>query len=301
MSGFIDQPGKPSAPTFEPRAEEIVEEAGAKKIMPAVGELEDLKHMTVLNVATIGIKSTGGVILMDCKDPVQAAKARRDYGSDLQRMDRRLHKLSKDGTASQRKEASLVIIVRLLAALGVLCSREFGAPPAAAAAVSTGGPSTSYVTVQSEEDRGFMMHEYTSEDVKDAKTMLAKIFNVRVRTHMVGSMGTFKRVAYWIKMDGSVPDPTRVKLSSFRVLPTDSNFLLLRRLLMTIAVVAAGMIVPAGIRDEGAGRTSKFGDLWCNADVVTDLIGELDEVRDEITDEQMGVIASLIYVSLCAC
>ena len=233
---------------------------------------------------------------MDCKDPTVAATERRAYGAVLQSVDRRLHRLVSGGTPAEKKLGSLHKICGMLAVLGMLCAQEFGPPSAGVAPAA--GSSTSYVTVQSEEDRGFMMHEYTAEDVKDSKAMLAKIFNLRVRTHLTGTMGAFKRVAYWIKMDGSVPDPTRVKLSSFRVLQTDSMFLLLRRLLMTIAVVAAGMTVQAGVRDEGAGRTSKFGDLWCNADVLTDLLSELDEIRDEVTDDQMGVIASLIYVSL---
>ena len=48
----------------------------------------------------------------------------------------------------------------------------------------------------------------------------------------------------------------------------------------------------------GADASGRNGDLWCNPDVAVDLLGELDEQRDDITNEQMGTVVTLIYLSL---
>ena len=100
--------------------------------------------------------------------------------------------------------------------------------------------------------------------------MLVKLYNMRVKGYTMAAMGVFKRVAYWVKMEGSVPDPSRVKLETFRVLPSDSHFMLFRRLLYTICVVAGFQVQP-GTRDDGAGDTAKYKAQWCHSDCVEDL------------------------------
>jgi len=284
---------KPSKPELDDQAKEILTEADAMKLGGAIKVVEGIKKCSLLVLLALGVGSKAGVVLSEVTDPTALGLARLEYAKELQGADERLEKLA--GSGAEMKKESLGVILRWLVNIAILATQ---ARSGGSSTSSSSTPGTSYVTVQSEEDRGFSLNTYSAEDIKDAKGSLIKISNLRLKSHLLASMAVFKRVAYWIKMDGSVPSPDRVKLSSFRVADTDSYFMLLRRLLYTIAVVSAAMTVQTGTRDDGAGLKKRWGVLWCNPDVVIDLIDEIDEVRDTITDAQMGVIANLIYLSL---
>ena len=52
------------------------------------------------------------------------------------------------------------------------------------------------------------------------------------------------------------------------------------------------------MRDEGAGKTTKYGVQWANSEVLEDLVKELDEVRDKIGDDEMMSVAKVMMTSL---
>lgn len=55
---------------------------------------------------------------------------------------------------------------------------------------------------------------------------------------------------------------------------------------------------PGRVRDDGAGVHKTSGPLWAHGDVLADMVSELDEIRDKITNAQMEAICTVMLESL---
>ena len=182
--------------------------------LPAICAIEGVDEVTTESLELLGIGGSGGVVLMDCVDPEAAARHRLLYSKALITQDAKLIGIAGgDSDASKRKNTEMALC-RMLAGLArsVMKSQAAEATP-----VQTAG-TTAYVTMQTEEERGYSLTEYTSTDVKEARAVLIKMNNLIIRGHLVAAIGLLKKVGYWVKNERSVPDPKRVPLKSWAVL-----------------------------------------------------------------------------------
>ena len=212
-------------------------------------------------------------MLFNCTDEAMVGKARQEMALLLISKDRRLRRLGVGDDKAAKNKSAVLAVARILAKLQL----RLGQPGRG----KTDGKddSTSYVVTQSEEERGFTIPSYDSDDVNRNRAVLQKMMNLRLRPFSLPSIGGFKKIAYWVKREVCWPDPARVPLSVMRREPTDSALTLFKRMAFGVVVVAAGEKVTAGTRDEGAGDMPKSGVQWASGLIIEDLVAELMEWR----------------------
>lgn len=154
------------------------------------------------------------------------------------------------------------------------------------------------MVTQTEEERGFTLPTYSADDVKRQKKNVQLMSNVRVRAHGLPALASMKKVAYWVKTESAWPDPRRVPLDAMKRDPYDSAYTKFRRMAQAVMVVGAGEKMAKRHIDEEAGLTPKNGTVWANPDCIVDLLEELEDYRDRISDHEMGEVTSLMHESL---
>jgi hypothetical protein len=232
------------------------------------------------------------MMLFNCTDEAMVGKARQEMALLLISKDRRLRRLGVGDDKAAKNKSAVLAVARILAKLQL----RLGQPGKG----KTDGKddSTSYVVTQSEEERGFTIPSYDSDDVNRNRAVLQKMMNLRLRPFSLPSIGGFKKIAYWVKREVCWPDPARVPLSVMRREPTDSALTLFKRMAFGVVVVAAGEKVTAGTRDEGAGDMPKSGVQWASGLIIEDLVAELMELENKMEDGQMAAVTAVMHDSL---
>ena len=156
------------------------------------------------------------------------------------RCTRRLRRLGL-GDGEEQKRTAILGVERMLAAV-MAALAESGA------AGKDGSSTTSYVVTQTEEERGLTVPTYNADDVSGQKALLVRMYNHRMREHELATLPSMKKIVYRVKKEGSWPHPDRVSLESMRRDKSDSSFTLAKRLINSVAEVAAGE-KPAGRLD----------------------------------------------------
>ena len=201
-------------------------------------------------------------------------------------------------TEADVRRSAVLAIGRIITAIVTAANRGTGSSVATGVAPTN---QTSYVVTQTEEERGFTVPSYDADDVKRQLKVLSRMFNLRIRAHGLPSMGGMKKQAFWVQKENCWPDPARVPLETMRRDPTDSALTLFRRMANGVATVAAGEKVPSGIRDEGAGDFEDGGvttSLWLNGNQLIDLLAELEEVSDRLSNAEMAGVTAVMHDSL---
>ena len=82
-----------------------------------------------------------------------------------------------------------------------------------------------------------------------------------------------------MKNEGCWPDSERLPLSDFRRAPTDSAYILFKRKVVGVMIVAAGEKPWSSCSDAGA-EVKKHGPQWAHAKVLEGLVKEVEELRE---------------------
>ena len=268
----------------------------AKALIRAVAALEGVTEITIETIRNLGLGTPSMKRLADCWAADERADCRMEIATALARLDTALLRLVPNPDKVQRRRNSMLMIARLVEELVALAH----APDETGGGGGDGGDGrTSYLVTQSEEERSYSLPSYDADDVARQKMVLAQMYNIRVRVNDLPGIGVIKKAAYWVKKELCWPDPTRLGLEKFRHSPADSAIVLFRRLGFTVLVISAGEKADLTVlRDGGAGKTAKFGTQWMNGDKFTDLLAELEERRDALSDEQMTGVTELMHETL---
>ena len=287
---------------IEEECEEIVAETGLTELADAIGSLEGVGSMTMDVLKSVGVGGASGVRLLDCVGAEETAKYRTAYTKELLAVDPRLAKLTPalgKTMVAVRTANSMKEMMRRLAAL---CERlkkeERGGAAGDAAAIQKG---TLTVTTQSEEDREMTLVGFDAEAVKTKCELLKEMYNLRMQPYEKATLSQMKRIGYWVVSEKCFPDPNRYAFTKLTAVSTDGNLVQFRRMLVGCVLVAAGVVAPADKRDDGAGAKdlrSPYKSQWANANVAEDLLAQLEEKRDVMSNVEYGHVCAALATAL---
>ena len=274
-----------------------IDAAQARDIIPAIcKQAGSLVECNVSVLRNIGLGSGAGLRLLDCTTATEMAVTRNDLGREFLKLDIvRLKKHAVGTDKAERVKSALLFVVGRLALL-VDGLRVSSVPTK----LSDGEDKATYILAQNEEEHSFSMRSWSQPQMNLQLELLITIYNLRLRTHELGSLSNGRAMAFWVKNMMSSPDPVRFPLAKYRRDPTDSPFLLLRRAFNDLRTIACGEINPDRLRDDGAGKVAKFGVQWASSMQFGELLAEVDEYNDLLTAKQMMVMCKLIYKMMFA-
>ena len=285
---------RPSMPDVALDAAPIVKAHKVTKLLRAIGLVERVSVVDIAVLKMLGAGTSSGTALSECTTAKEKADSRKEIVAALLAADPGLlAKLGGDESdESVRGEVAAKAAARLVAAV----------VEAATAGAGTGGDDphsvTNYVVTQTEEERGYTVPSYDADDVRRQKAVIDKMHNLKMRPHELPTLGQLKKIRYWVVNETATADPTRVPLTGMRRDPRDSAYTCIKRYVLGHVLCAAGESAAAGLRDEGAGDLLKFGTQWLNADKAVELLQELDEVRDHITDPEMMAAGAVMVETM---
>jgi len=123
-------------------------------------------------------------------------------------------------------------------------------------------------------------------------------YNLKFHAWELPTLGGFKKIAYAVLVDEVFPSPDRVTLESLRRDKSDTACTLFRRLMFGVVVVAAGAKVKLTVRDDGAGALAGKPPQWMHGEQASELVKEVDELRDANTNEDLMSLVKTLHASL---
>ena len=281
-------------------AKSILKECGASALAEAILKAEGVPKVTATILVMMGL-GIPTLVLSECTTAESKAKSRREISAALLAEDEAalLKEYGGKGTLDARKVKALTTISRLVAAVVEEALYQKEQSLSVAAAPAAGDQKSNLVLQQeSEEDRGYVLTEYRTNDVKTNVTVVLKMYNLRLRQHFMPTHHVMKCLAHWWQVEQCWPDPARLPLSKFKRDADDTALLLFKRLVYGVLVVAAGAGVPAGIRDDGAGNLRKHVPQWANGNQLNELLLELEECQSKMDEATTKAVTTLMHVSM---
>ena len=276
---------------------ETVKELGLEEMVDALCALEGVKELNMTVMKSIGLGAAAGVRLQECVTCEEKAKYRQAYVTELIALDPSLAKLAAGRKASERKVNSVKELARRVANLCDHLKKKDEPSDA-----STPARSTLTVVTQSEEDRETTLTSLDAASVTARRELCKVMYNLRMQPHEMAPVNQLKRVGYWVVTELCFPDPGRYPYSKMTGASTDGHLLQFRRMLLGCVVIAAGVEAPKGKRDDGAGMKDLEGGLyapqWANANVAVDLLAQIEEKRDVLTNAEVGHVCSALSTAL---
>ena len=262
----------------------------------AKAEATKLLDMGTLTALGVGVVASGGVLLFELDEGAAKATARGHIANRLVTLGKLADLCS---TEADPTAAAVRMVTRSLhkieKALRVLDGREAGTPDKKSASLSD----RLVVTTASEEERAYSLATYGQPELKVHLDLTKKMYYYDVRPHLVAPMSKLRKVAFAATVEHSWPSPERIPLDAFKTAPTDKPLTLFRRLVTSVCLVAAGMEVPADVRDEGAGKVrGNAKPQWASMEKGQALLNELEEMADSISESTMRGICELLHKQL---
>ena len=278
-------------------AKELLVAADARELTKAIAKLESVTEVTVSVLEGLGMGCPDGVRLLDCSTAEESTWARNEVAKALLAEDKKLRTLFGVGkTAEVRARSALLAVGRKLVSL-VKAIRGSWTAGGNTGGTNGNGQST-YVFTENEEERSFTMLHYDHGTVKAQEEVLNKMYYIELRPFEKPGHAQLKKTAYWVKTEGSWPDSERLPLSAFRRAPTDSAYILFKRKVVGVMIVAAGEQPWASCRDAGA-DVKKYGAQWAHAKVLEGLVKEVEELRERLTPAELTFVVEVMDESLC--
>ena len=264
----------------------------------ALCAMESATLLTMRMVEGVGCGFGLGMPLVECTGSLELVGHRNKIVDHIISLDGRIFNLVPEESDFDARLKELTVLVRrkIAALVALLVKRRSGAE----AGGKPGG--VMQVVTSSEEERAFTAQMYDPDDVRAGVASVFGQYNRELRPFFLPGHPVFKKLAYWGKLGEGIswPDPRFVDLKLFRRDPSDSSFLLFRRLCNGMLVVTVGEGVPSGIRDEKAGeyQPESFVDQWLNGMKVFSLLDELDEWQGILGETGMAFVTKLLHQTL---
>lgn len=290
---------RPPKPALSADAKDVLQACDAKILIRAIGQVEGLTALTLSDLANLGCGTRSGTILRECTTGVERAAARAEIANELMKADKALLVIapSPDGKTTAR-EVSAKAVSRKVIAVVEASTAALNPVQKTTTDRADEGTKTVYTVAQNEDERAFSMQTFEMSDVKQGLAILLDMYNWRVRPSDLPTLGVFKKLAYWLKQNSSTADPARLKLTAYRRDPDESSSVLMRREISGIAIIMAGERADPELRDDGAGKTTRFGVQWAKGEVLQDMISEIEEARDKLSETELGNVCELIRTAM---
>lgn len=298
MPGQVDYQ-QPSGYTADADATTKLQGAGLMVIVNALGKLANVPEVSHDILTTIGLDS-GNVLLLDCIQPQHKATVRLRICESLFRADRSLRKefypayVPARGAWDAAKPQAIANMTRKLVKLEGLLREH---------ATTKGmdgqreGPAK-YIQIKNEEEVQYQDTTFGQSELELAKKLLGSMYNINLKQFWLPKMNVLRKVAHFVVQQLCWPDPARVPLKDFKVDENDSMLLCIQRLVYSVMCCAAGMAVPDGVRDDGAGKVRKYADQFASANVLRELPAELEQYRDKMSNTSFGSVGLVLHTSL---
>ena len=291
--------GAPKAATrkiaYEEGVREWLVERGALALSSPLCKVEGSTMLTWNVIQSMGRGSTKGWRLLSTTNATDYQEASVALATDLIKARPKLGSLGPSGgTPAARAKNALLAVLRMLDAI-VDSMREPTTPRKGAATDKDG---TAYVVTQNETERQFTNQAFDVDAASVRRQVLVNLYNLELTPHELPEQRVLKKTAYWVLMEGCFPDPDKVTLETMRRSATDSNCTLFRRLLNSVMLAGAGEKAAIKSRDEGSGELEGHGIQWCHAEQVIAVLKEMEEVRDQLTNAQVGGVCRVMIKSL---
>ena len=276
---------------------ETARKLGLEEMVDAICALEGVKTLDMTVLKSMGLGASAGVRLMECDTCEEKAKYRQAYVTELIALDPSLAKLAAGKKAAERKVNSVKELARRVASL---CDHLKKKDELSDAPTPT--RSTLTVVTQSEEDRETTLTSLDVAGVTAKRELCKEMYNLRVQPHEIAPVNQLKRVGHWVVTEQCFPDPGRYPYTKMTGASTDGHLLQFRRMLLGCVVIAAGVEAPTEKRDDGAGLKDLdrglYGAQWANANVAIDLLAQIDEKRDVLTNADIGHVCAALSTAL---
>lgn len=276
---------------------EEVQKLGLGEVVDALCALEGVKELDMTVLKSIGLGSIAGVRLMECVTCEEKAKYRQGYVAELIALDPSLSKLAPGKKSSERRVNSVKELARRVASL---CDhlKKKDEPSEA----PTPARSTLTVVTQSEEDRETTLTGLDAASVTAKRELCKEMYNLRVQPHEMAPVNQLKRIGHWVINEQCFPDPGRYPYTKMTGASTDGHLLQFRRMLLGCVLIAAGVEAPPERRDDGAGKKDldrgPYAAQWANANVAVDLLAQIEEKRDILTNAEVGNVCAALSTAL---
>ena len=276
---------------------EMAQKMLLEEMVDAICALEGVKEIDMTVLRSIGLGSTAGVRLLDCVTCEEKAKYRQAYVTELIALDPSLAKLAAGKKASERRMNSVKELARRVASLCDHLKKkdELSEAP-------TPARNTLTVVTQSEEDRETTLTSLDVASVTAKRELCKDMYNLRVQPHEMAPVNQLKRVGYWVVTEQCFPDPGRYPYTKMTGASTDGHLLQFRRMLLGCVLIAAGVEAPKEKRDDGAGKKDlergAYAAQWANANVAVDLLAQIEEKRDVLTNAEVGYVCAALSTAL---
>lgn len=258
------------------------EKHDALALGPALMKVEHATKITAAVLKTMGMGCASSIAMAEATTGEEMSRSRKELTLALFKADpkclRKLVPPNKD--KAEKLQAIAQAVGRLLTLLVDEVRPKAGM-------VGSGKDATAYLVSGTEEERTYSVQSYDTTEYKGALLQAKVLHNMRITAHEMPTLGQMKKIKYAVTVEEVFPDPARVSLENMRRSPKDSAALLFQRLVYGTLVAAIGAEVKAGVRDDGAGWHADAGTLWFHGEMAEDLIKEVAELRDELTDAVM--------------
>ena len=286
------------------RARGVLELADAVGLAEAFLVIEEAAQLDINVLANLGMGACGTMVRDYLGEPAKRTKVLDDVSTSLcslKPVPAYIKGLGVGKTGDEKRRTRRLSLHRKLLAVveGALRAQQGGSiAPTATSPAPPVGPT--YVVTQTEDERGQTLSGYDMSELKAQRKALYKLCMLKIWSHELPKLSLMKRVGYWVKEEGCVPNPEVIGLEVFKVKDADHAFTLLKRVLYACMVLTVGEKAGGHLRDDGAGVfKAAYGVLWCNPECVIGMCKELDEIRDEIHDQARALrIAKTIYKAL---
>ena len=288
----------PSAPIpdYDEEACALFTKHEGQYVGPAIASLARVTTVTMPVLQNIGLSLKCGMAFSECTSGAEKATLRTELVAALINEDKKriVNHYGKDRPAGTDKGAAAALALSRHLTEFVLTLPA----PEAPAATGLASPGVLQVVSTKPEDVHDTLQSYGPDKLKAQLLVALGMFNCRYRPHQLARHNTVKKIAHYVLVEGTFPDPERLRLDTLQRRPGDLSLALFNRLLRTVAVVAAGEAVKTGVRDDGAGEVAKHPAQWGSMNSIDDLIGELDEERDNCTEAELKAVVGVLYMTL---
>ena len=284
---------RPPKPTYTNTAMQFARDCGVTALGRAINQVERPSGDTI-DMGTFESAGRGGSLgwrLADCQGAAECQKAIESLASDYFKADQGfLIKLGDPETdPARRMRAAMLEIMRMLDNI-----RDTLAQKRAEKTSGGAGRDGGTVYMEKEEDRQYTKADFGIQELNLCKELIEDLYDYEVNPHELGELKAMKKVAHWVLNEGCMPDPDRLKMETFRKDKADSHSTLLRRYLMSCCVVAAGQVVTKPTTRDGDAGDHPNGKQWFHFKRAHALMKEMEEIRDFLSDEQVGLIGGVM-------
>ena len=273
-----------------PEASERASKAGATLILSAIAIVEKVTQVDDHVLDALGVGFDQGNTFSDCDSMSEKTAWLQEYTKALCLADYGAFKSipvpASLTETDDRKQARVTTVLRML--------RGLVDPKITVAAGASAVPRITVVAKT--EDENAYSYDFPGTELELQQAQCAELYARAFDPLFVPKMAVLKRICYCVKIDKRMAPLARISLSSMRLSPNDTSFILLKRWCVGHVIIAVGAAPPPGFVSAGygiAGHTVEWLSWWDCLDLLDTLETRLVALNEAA---RTSVIESLIEI-----